>query len=328
MDPMSIVAQTPAELSALIKQLARAAGFDRCGIASAEPLGRGDFLRDWLAAGHAGSMDYLARNTEQRNDPALLLDGARSVICLAADYRDAGPDDTQPVPPAHGYVARYARGRDYHKVLRKRAWRLVDTLREELGDAKFDARVCVDTAPLLERELARRAGLGWVGKNTMVIDPSGGSYFFLAEVITTLEIAADAPIEDHCGRCRRCLDACPTAAFPEPGVMDASRCISYLTIERKDDIPDELANAVGPHLFGCDICQAVCPFNERFAAVADDPELVGPEAAERGHVDLQPVLDWDREQWLDALRGRAAKRAKPGKWQSNARVALANNPPK
>ncbi|MCG3178790.1 MAG: Epoxyqueuosine reductase [Phycisphaerae bacterium] len=322
---------SPGNLNALVKRLAREAGFWRAGVTSAAPVGRADFLHNWLVAGHAGKMDYLARHAELRDDPRRLLDGARSVICLAADYRDAGPDDREPCPAGMGYVARYARGRDYHDVLRKRAWRLVDRLREELDEGKgdsdgsFDARVCVDTAPLLEREFAARAGLGWIGKNTMLIDPASGSYCFLAEIVTTLQIAPDRPIEDHCGRCRRCLDACPTAAFPQSGVMDARRCISYLTIELRDEhLPSDLAGPIGSHLFGCDICQSVCPFNERFSEVTGDEQLVPPTAAARALLPLAEVAEWDRERRVEALRGSAAKRAKPEMWRRNALNAQAN----
>ncbi len=287
---------------------------------SAEPLGRSDFLADWLARGCAGKMAYLARNSDVRDDPRRLLEGARSVICLAAGYLDRGPDDLAPCPPGHGYVARYARGRDYHDVLRARGRRLVELLRGQV-DGPFDARVCVDTAPLLERELAARAGLGWVGKNTLLLDPRSGSYCFLAEVLTTLAIAPDQPMGDHCGACRRCLDACPTHAFVSPGVMDASRCISYLTIELRDaELPADLAGATGSHLFGCDICQAVCPFNQRFAGPADDMELVPPDAAGRAHVDAEAVLRWTGEDYRRELTGRAAGRAKLDMWHRNARL--------
>lgn len=281
----------PSNIAEVVKRLARDVGFGRAGIAPAGDLGRADFLRDWLVAGRAGQMAYLHRYTDRRNNPALLLDGARSVICLARDCRGDGAHDRPGEQPA-GYVARYARDADYHVVLKQMAFALVRLIRREIGGL-FDAMVCVDSKPLLEKELAARAGLGWIGKNTLLNHPSAGSHCLLAEIVTTLDLPADEPMRDHCGRCRRCMDACPTGAIIEPGVLDASRCISYLTIELRDELPADLAGQVGGRLFGCDRCQDVCPFNQRAKAVGV-PETP-PDLPD--HLDPAVVASWSDDDY-------------------------------
>ncbi|UCG33822.1 MAG: tRNA epoxyqueuosine(34) reductase QueG, partial [Phycisphaerales bacterium] len=220
-----------------VDRLARELGFDKIGVARVEPLGRSEYLREWLSQGRAGRMDYLHRNLDSRESPAALLPGARSVVVAALNYHQP-----EPLPSdgrSRGRIARYAWGRDYHRVMKKRLWKLVERLRAEVAEP-FEARVCVDTVPILERELAARAGIGWIGKNTMILSRDLGSYSYLGEIITTLELPADEPATAHCGSCTECLEACPTGALPEPYEMDASRCISYLTIELRDEIPDEL----------------------------------------------------------------------------------------
>ncbi len=252
---------TPAERSKLVKQLALARGGDLVGVAPAAASTRAAYYRAWLAAGHAGTMGYLARNVELRLDSAGLLPGARSLISVAVSYQRTPVPSASENAPA-GRVAQYARGRDYHFVLRE----LLEGLRADLAAAlpePFEARVLVDSSPLLEREVAMAAGLGWIGKNTLVLNERLGSTFVLGELLTTLDLAADAPATDHCGTCTRCLDACPTQAFPAPYQMDASRCISYLTIEHRDAIDPALAARMGDWVFGCDICQEVCPFNRK-----------------------------------------------------------------
>ncbi|MCO6439194.1 MAG: tRNA epoxyqueuosine(34) reductase QueG [Phycisphaerae bacterium] len=314
----------PQELRTTVLRLAARAGFDLCGIAPAEPHARGDYLRAWLAAGRAGSMDYLHRNLESRLDPRELLDGARSVIVTAMNYHQPqaafNPNDSTDARP-RGRVARYAWGEDYHRILKDRLFDLVHSLEQALP-SPFRFRVCVDTAPIIERELAARAGLGWIGKNTMVLSRRLGSYFFIGEVLTDLDIAADEPASDHCGACTACLDACPTAAFPAPYEMDASRCISYLTIEHRGAIDDSLAALTGDWLFGCDVCQEVCPYN-REAPATIDPQLAARHPAP--DVDLQEVLAWTPDDYRRHLRGRAMKRAKLDMLQRNARIALDNS---
>lgn len=225
----------------------------------------------------AGTMAYMARQVAQRLEPATVVPGAIRAIVVAKNYYQ--PDST-PTSGA-GRVAKYARGRDYHQSLRASLDTLAAHLRT-LGGEKTITRVYVDAGPVPERELAQRAGLGWIGKNTMLISPTSGSYFFLATVLTDLELAVDPPFAaDRCGSCRRCLDACPTAAFPAPRVLDSRRCISYLTIEHQGAIDPSLWPDVAPWVFGCDVCQAVCPWNEKFARPADQPMP-----------DLHPELEW------------------------------------
>ena len=308
---------SPAHLAARVAALAAEAGFDRAGVTRAEPLGRLDYLHAWLAAGFAGRMNYLHRYLDQRDNPALLLDSARSVICLARDCRrDGGRDlpDELKTPP--GYVARYARDADYHVVLKQMAFGLLKRLRQEVG-SPFGAMVCVDSKPLLERELAARAGLGWIGKNGLLIHPQAGSHCLLAEIIVTLEIEPSAPMPDHCGRCRRCMDGCPTQAIVRPRELDGRRCISYLTIEfREPSIPEEFAEKTGGRLFGCDRCQDVCPFNRKSLnspAKADD---IPPDLPDR--FDPAVVRNWTADDYSRQVAGTAGERATRSMWQRNA----------
>lgn len=365
--------------------MAEKVGFERCGIARAEPIGRpesarstppsasgepgsdpespkgdarldapkstsprpspGEYLKQWLAAGHAGTMDYLHRYQEQRLDPRLLLPGARSIIVVAQLYHQPPPDkcrdpsaqSADPAipapssaspyqeqsllePAARGRVAMYAWGRDYHKVIRGKLWKLVDGMRDMLGET-FEARVCVDTAPILEREVAAAAGIGWIGKNTLVLHEDLGSYFFLGAIVTTLDLAIDRPVVDHCGTCTACLDACPTDAFPAPYQMDASRCISYLTIEHRGDISQPFQELMGDWVFGCDICQEVCPFNRR-APFTTEPQFAvrspGPAPL------LDDILRWSADDYQKNVAGSAVRRATLPMLQRNAAAAAAN----
>lgn len=218
----------------------------------------------------------------------------------------------------------YAWGEDYHDVMKRKLTPIADALREEgYADGKQAAvKVCVDTAPLLEREFAAAAGLGWIGKNTLVLAPGWGSFFFLGAIVTSLEIAADPPMPDHCGTCRRCLDGCPTGAFPAPYQMDASRCISYLTIEHRGEIPGEFHAGIGDWLFGCDVCQQVCPFN-RDATAAREPAFEPRDHAPT--LEAQRVLDWTPQQYQDAFRDTAMRRAKLDMLKRNAAIVLAND---
>ncbi|MBW7904727.1 MAG: tRNA epoxyqueuosine(34) reductase QueG [Phycisphaerae bacterium] len=296
----------------------------RVGIAPAAPLPGATYYKSWLRRGYHAGMGYLARNVERRAAPASLLEGARSIICAALSYQSSSANrphaETAPqAGPATGRVARYAHGRDYHLVLRERLETLVERLRQRLAEP-FEARLFVDTGPLLERELAAAAGLGWIAKNTMLLSRELGSYTVLGEVLTTLELAHDAPETDHCGSCTRCLDACPTGAFPAPYQMDASRCISYLTIEHRGTVPPEFHPAIGEWVYGCDVCQEVCPFNDH--APAGDAELCAERAGARA--DLLRLLKLTPRQhraWLDES---AADRARPAMWRRNAAIALGN----
>lgn len=252
---------TPAARAAHVKARARALGFDSVGITDLSPVSHGDALTRWLDAGHAGTMTYLHRQAARRREPATIVAGATHAVVVTRNYYNADP----PARPGTGLVAKYARGRDYHDALRGPLDALAATL-VELGATRRATRAYVDAGPVPERELAQRAGLGWIGKNTMLIDPERGSFFFLAAVLTDCDLALDAPFEaDRCGTCTLCLEACPTGAFPAPRVLDATRCISYATIEHRGPLPDVVAAAQGEWIFGCDICNDVCPWNEKFA---------------------------------------------------------------
>lgn len=304
------------ERAAIVKKIAAEIGFDRCGIALAAAIPHGDYLRRWLAKGRAGTMGYLHRHVESRVDVRAWLPSARSVIVAALNYHQPEPDssgDTQ-----RGRVAMYAWGEDYHVVVREKLEQLVSRLREQIAEP-FDAKVCVDTSAIIERELAAMAGIGWIGKNTMVLDASLGSYFFLGEIMTDLELTLDTPQTDHCGTCTRCLDACPTQAFPRPYEMDARQCISYLTIEHRGEIDPALADKLGEWVFGCDVCQQVCPYNKdapltreaRFAPARDDA----------ARPLLSDILMWDDAAYQDFTKGRATDRARLDMWKRNARLA-------
>jgi epoxyqueuosine reductase len=262
------------ELTQALKRKAADLGFTLTGACPATTPAGASRLEEWLARGYAGDMRYLAERREAYAHPRHVLDGVRSLLMLAMPYRTSTPAAAE---PGQGRVARYAWGAaDYHDVIRDRLHALADYLKELAPGAL--TRGVVDTAPLLEREFAQLAGLGWVGKNTLLLNRQAGSYFFLAALLTDQELVYDAPHEaDHCGTCTACLDACPTAAFPQAYVLDGSRCISYLTIELKDQMPAELRSGVGDWLFGCDVCQEVCPWN-RFAPESSLEEFTPQES--------------------------------------------------
>ena len=319
---MSHVPQTLAER---VKGLALAVGFDLAGVARAEPTPETEFLREWLARGYAGEMSYLERRVEERVDPRRLMESARSVIAVGLVYDPgARPEAT----PGSGSVARYAGGEDYHLVLGERLSALESGL-EALAGRSLEMRSYVDTGPVLERVYAAYAGLGWIGKNTCLIHPRLGSYLFLGVVITDLELEADVRVVDHCGSCRACLDACPTDAFVEPYVLDATRCISYTTIEARDEIPPELRDAHGDRLFGCDICQEVCPWNLRDRRrVPADPLGLRDRMTPRPEW-LRPSLSWildlSEDAWRQVTRGTALRRAKYRGLLRNALVVAGNS---
>lgn len=303
------------ELTQALKAEALRLGFDRVGVAPAVASpGHGRYL-DWLRAGHAAGMDYLDRHKEVRSHPARLLDGVRSVVMASVVYGQASPKAGQ---EGRGKVARYARGRDYHRVLWDKLGALLGWLRTRCPEVQ--GRAVVDTAPLLERDFARLAGLGWIGKNTMLIDRRLGSFTFLGALLVDIELAVDAPhAADHCGTCTRCLEACPTDAFAGPHELDARRCISYWTIEHKGPIPDTFADRLDGWVFGCDVCQDVCPWNRK-APSGRMPEL----EAEPGWSDPD-LIEWltrDREAWQHALKGTALARSKRTGLLRNASLVL------
>jgi epoxyqueuosine reductase len=256
-------------LSQQIKQRATELGFAACGIAPAEPSQTHKHLQSWLSHKFNATMNWMAREdaVEKRADVRHVLPGAQSVVCVAMHYRTEQEWDEA----AHGKVARYARGTDYHDFMTARLRELLAWLQAETG---CNGRVYVDTGPLLERELARRAGLGWVGKNTMLLSRELGSYFLLGEILVDIELEYDRPhVEQFCGSCTRCLDACPTQAFEAPYVLNANKCISFQTIENRERAPQELSTRFGDWLFGCDVCQEVCPWNGKSTAHSNEPEL-------------------------------------------------------
>ncbi len=286
-----------------IRAEARRLGFDQCGFARAERLDdEARRLEQWLSSGAHGRMGYMANHFELRVDPCRLVPGARSVICLAHNYFQ----EEKQADPTAPKLASYAFGEDYHHVLKEKLRSLLDFMRHEIGD--IDGRCFVDSAPVMEREWAARAGLGWNGRNTLTIHPRRGSYFFLAEIICDLDLPPDPPIGDHCGTCRRCIEACPTEAIsPEGYFLDASKCISYLTIELKEAIPPEFSGKMGGWMFGCDACQEVCPWN-RFSKKTEEPRFAP-------HPDLLRMTrrDWaeiTEEVFGKVFKKSAVKRAK------------------
>ncbi|MCB9844548.1 MAG: tRNA epoxyqueuosine(34) reductase QueG [Phycisphaeraceae bacterium] len=301
----------------------RGLGFALAGIAGVEPSRFEREYRSWISERRHGSMAYLGRDVASRMDPGAVLPGARAAIMVADRYARRGGVDS-PATPGRGRIARYARGSDYHRVMKRRLHALCDALRAEHAGEQF--RAFVDTAPILERELAQRAGLGWVGKHTLIIHPREGSYLLLGGVLTTLRLPMpeDRPVEaDHCGTCTRCIDACPTGCIT-PYSIDASRCVSYLTIERRERIDTSAHEGMGDWLFGCDVCQEVCPHN---SARPSGQGLTEPRAeyAERtATFDLLDVLGWTAERRADATRGSALKRATLSMMRRNAAIAAGN----
>ncbi|HVE77733.1 MAG TPA: tRNA epoxyqueuosine(34) reductase QueG [Gemmatimonadaceae bacterium] len=314
---MSVYAPPSAALAQGLKARAYGVGFDLAGVARLGPAETVAAFEGWLARGFAGEMEYLPRGAEKRRDTRLPFPGAASALVVALDYGGRAPA---------GPVARYARGDDYHDVMVERLRALHSWLDAEVG-RPVRGKAYVDTGPILERDLARRAGLGWFGKNTNLINPRLGSFFFLGALLVDLELTPDTPFDaDRCGSCRRCLDACPTDAFVGPRELDATRCISYLTIELKGEIPEGLREGVGAHLYGCDDCQSVCPFNVKFAqelkepAYAPRPAVAGKDARQLA----RELLAMTQEEFSRAFSKSPMKRAKLRGLKRNAAVVLGN----
>lgn len=287
-----------------IKARAHQEGFDLCGIAAADAYPELDFLGTWLARGFAGEMAYLARTAERRADVRRIVPDAKSVIVLGTLYNTDRPYSTTIDDPARAHIARYAWGDDYHDIVERRLQALLSWLRREAPGC--DGRAYVDTGPVQERVYAARAGLGWIGKNTCLINHDQGSWFFLSEIIVNVALEADEPGFDRCGSCTRCLESCPTGALVEPYVLDARRCISYLTIEIKGSVPVEVRDAVGGHAFGCDICQDVCPWNRRASTSTDPAWQPRPAFEAPTVVDLFGASD---DEWRAMTKGSAMKRS-------------------
>ncbi len=311
-----------ADPAARVLDLCSAHGFALAGICDASPTAYGDELNGWLAAGKHGEMRYLAEHAAAKLDPNLVLQGAVSAIMVADLYhtRNEPPD---PAEPNRGRVGRYARGDDYHAVIKVRLHAICDDLARQFPGHSF--RAFTDTAPVMERELAVRAGIGWTGKHTLAINPTLGSWFVLGGILTTLELTPPAEqkaITDHCGSCTRCIDACPTGAIT-PYSVDASRCISYLTIEHRSAIDPEFFEPIGDWIAGCDICQEVCPHNSPRPTAAPGERHPAYEPRRNGF-DLLQVLSWSPEDRTSELRGSALKRIKLDMFRRNALIALAN----
>lgn len=306
-----------------VKSEARAAGFDLCGVAPVADFPELNFLSEWLARGYAGEMHYLQRTAERRANVRAVMPSVKSVISLGVVYNTDRPYSNQSGDRARAALARYAWGDDYHVVIEQRLRALVDRLRAIAGE-DFDARTYVDTGPVQERVYAQYAGLGWIGKNTCLINEDLGSWIFLSEILCSLPLAPDAPGFDQCGTCARCLEACPTGALVDPGVLDSTRCLSYLTIELKGSIPEEHRDAVGEHAYGCDICQEVCPWNISPGIGKSE----APEWQPRDGLDGPRLLDlWNRsDDGLRALlKGSAMKRAGVKRLRRNLAVAIGNS---
>ena len=305
-------------LERLIKAHAYALGFDLVGIATLGEVETAAAMDEWLVSGYAADMAYIARGADKRRDTRLPFEGARSAIVVGMNYGGREPS---------GPVARYARGDDYHDVMVGRLRELHRRVDEAVG-RPIAGKAYVDTGPILERDLARRAGLGWFGKNTNLVNPTLGSFFFIGSLLLDLELTPDAPFEaDRCGTCTRCLDACPTGAFTSPRVLDAARCISYLTIENKGRIPAEFHAGIGEHLYGCDVCQDVCPWNVRFARElpADSPYAARAVIAGKDAVSLaRDLSEMSQEEFSGALRKSPMKRAKLRGLKRNAAVVISN----
>jgi epoxyqueuosine reductase len=315
----------PSDLAHRIRGWAREFGFADAGIAHLALDDDLMHLRGWLAAGHNAGMQYMARNPEQRAQPDALHPGAISVISLRMDCWPAMADATELLADGQrAYIARYALGRDYHKLLRGRLKKLAARIADEIGPHGY--RVLADSAPSLEKALARNAGLGWIGKNTLLLNRKAGSAFLLGEIYTDLPLAP-APTEpprNHCGSCSACMDICPTKAFVGPYQLDAGRCISYLTIEHHGPIPEELRPLIGNRIFGCDDCQLVCPWN-RYAQLSAEADFVPRHALD--DVQLIELFRWSEAEYLAKTEGMALRRTGYRNWRRNIAVALGNAPP-
>ncbi len=310
-------------LARSIKDWGRELGFQKVGIAGIDLAADEQRLATWLAQGRHGTMEYMQRHGTRRARPAELVPGTLRVVAARMDYRvDAADADSVLRDPQLGYVSRYALGRDYHKVLRARLARLGDRIAAAAGTAGY--RAFTDSAPVLEKALARDAGLGWVGKHTNLLDRHDGSWFFLGEIYTDLPLPTDEPVTPHCGSCTACIDVCPTQAIVAPYELDARRCISYLTIEHHGAIPHEFRAALGNRIYGCDDCQLVCPWN-RYAKLTAEPDFRVRHALDAPQ--LAELFGWTEQEFLRRTEGSAIRRVGYERWLRNVAVALGNAPP-
>jgi epoxyqueuosine reductase len=305
-----------------IKQWGAELGFQAVGIADVDLSAAGGRLANWLGLGWHGEMDYMARHGELRSRPGDLLPGTVRVISCRMDYLTDAPGSVEDelASRSRAYVARYARGRDYHRVMRGRLQKLCERIESETGP--FGHRAFADSAPVMEVELAVRAGIGWRGKHTLLLDRQG-SWFFLGEIYCDLNLEADAPVADHCGTCRKCIDICPTQAIIAPYELDARRCISYLTIELKGPIPEELRPLIGNRVYGCDDCQLVCPWNG-FARLSGEKDFQVRNGLDRAT--LAELFAWTEEEFDRRMQGSPIRRIGYERWLRNLAVGLGNAP--
>jgi epoxyqueuosine reductase len=309
-----------AALAQRIKAWGSELGFQAVGIADADLSAAEPRLLEWLAQGWHGEMEYMARHGTLRARPKDLSPGTLRVISCRMDYLNDAPQGIDP-DPAKAQIARYARGRDYHKVVRARLQKLCDRIAGEAG--AFGHRVFADSAPVMEVELAARAGIGWRGKHTLLLDRDAGSWFFLGEIYCDLPLPTDAPVANSCGTCERCIDVCPTQAIRGPYRLDARRCISYLTIEHKSAIPEELRPLIGNRVYGCDDCQLVCPWN-RFASLSKEQDFQARNGLDRAT--LIELFAWSEREFDERLRGSPIRRIGYERWLRNLAVGLGNAP--
>ena len=309
-------------LAERIRELAHAAGFQRVGIAGIDLADDESRLRDWLQQGFHGSMDWMARHGDKRSRPAELVPATVRVISVGLDYGDDAEAAWANLRDGErAYVARYALGRDYHKLMRNRLQKLAEDVAATVGP--FGHRAFVDSAPVLERALARNGGLGWIGKHTCLIDKDGGSWFFLGELFVDLPLPIDPPASAHCGTCVRCIEVCPTGAIIAPYRLDARRCISYLTIEHEGSIDEALRPLMGNRIFGCDDCQLVCPWN-KFAQRSDEPDFRARNNLDQAS--LGELFAWEEDEFLRRTEGSAIRRSGHERWLRNIAIALGNAP--
>lgn len=314
--------ETLQSLANQIKERAISLGFQQCGITGTDLSAEADALQNWLDKGYQGEMSYLENNFDKRINPALLTEGTQRIICVRMNCL---PPDTDTIKilknPDQAYISRYTMGRDYHKVMRKKLTRLGKEIEALIGE--FGYRPFVDSAPVLERPLARNSGLGWQGKHTLILNREAGSWFLLGELFVDLPLPVDPPYtEEHCGQCQACIDICPTQAIVAPYQLDARRCISYLTIELKGSIPEEFRPLIGNRIFGCDDCQLICPWN-RFAQASNEKDFTPRHQLDK--ISLLKLLEWDEATFLKRTEGSAIRRTGFSGWQRNIAVALGNS---
>lgn len=308
------------KLSQDVKRWSKEVGFQDTAITDVDLSKYESLLESWIENNYHGAMNYMARNHDKRCDPAQLVPGTIRVITVRMDYAQVTENSFSAINNSgKAYISRYARGRDYHKLIRKRLQLLAEQIQSTVGD--FGYRAFVDSAPVLERALAEKSGLGWIGKNTMLINKNAGSWFFLGELLTDLPLPIDEEVSPHCGSCSACLDVCPTKAFVGPNLLDANRCISYLTIELRDAIPEEYRKAMGNRIFGCDDCQLVCPWN-KFTQPSDEDDFKPRHNFD--DIELTKLFSWSESEFLENTAGSPIRRIGFECWQRNLAIALGN----